>query len=265
MRTISVPFNFMRPEATGGVVDDAQPENTRLEMVSHDVTVHDLRGHESNVSLETHGFAVMRHESVCRDPRDEGEVLRVYYPEVEALIQKLTGATVVKAYGHIVRASTLDGTPAMRTPARIAHVDNDFNTTRQLAARLAPSEQQAQLMQGRFMLINVWRPLRTVERHPLAVADGSTVCRKDLVPVRLMASRAGVNDPHGLNMIHSDAHRWYYLSKMQPDEWLAFRQIDAKSDAVQFSGHSSFEDPETSENSRQRESIEIRTVSYMPW
>lgn len=264
-RQIRATFNFMDPAGTGDVVDDANPQNTRITTEPHEVTVTDLRGHEDEVSLERNGFAVLRSPTACRDFRNEDEVLGVYYPEIEALVARLTGATLVRAYGHIVRASELDGTPNMRTPALIAHVDNDFNTTRQLAARLAPEEQREALMRGRFMLINVWRPLKTVQRNPLAVLDGASVRRCDLQPVRLLASRAGVADPHGLNMVHHPAQRWYYLSDMRPDELLAFRQIDAKSDAAQFSGHTSFQDPGTAPDAPSRESIEIRTVSYLPW
>lgn len=258
-------FTFMDPAATGGVVDDADPRHTQLSTCEREVAVSDLRGREDSVSLERHGVVVLRSTTRCPDLRDAQALQAVYYPEIEALLARLTGAHCVKAYGHVVRASRTDGTPGLRTPARMAHVDNDFDTTRQLAARLAPADRREALMQGRFMLINVWRPLRPVRRDPLAVADGSTVRRCDLVPVRLLASRSGVDRPQGLNMIHHPDQRWFYLSDMQPDELLAFRQIDAKSDAVQFAGHTSFDDPTTAPDAPPRESLEIRTVSYLPW
>ena len=264
-RSIRADFVFMDPAATDGVVDDADPRNTRLATCSREVTISDLRGREDSVSLQRNGLAVLHCPTACRNPRDEAELQTVYYPEIEALVARLTGASLVRAYGHVVRASREDGTPGLRLPARMAHVDNDFGTTRQLAARLAPADRREALMQGRFMLINLWRPLRTVQRHPLAVVDGSTVRRCDLVPVRLLASRSGVNQPHGLNMIHHADQRWHYLSHMQPDELLAFRQIDACSDAVQFAGHTAFDDPTTAPDAPARESIEIRTVSYLPW
>jgi hypothetical protein len=52
---------------------------------------------------------------------------------------------------------------------------------------------------------------------------------------------------------------------MQPDEMLAFKQIDSQSDAVQWAGHSSFDDPNSAVDAAERQSIEIRAVAYLPW
>ena len=32
------------------------------------------------------------------------------------------------------------------------------------------------------------------------------------------------------NVLHRDQHRWYYLSRMQPDELLVFKSFDSKND-----------------------------------
>jgi hypothetical protein len=45
------------------------------------------------LSLDSEGLAVVKHRSAVRDFYDEDELRRVYYPEAERLVAKVTGAT----------------------------------------------------------------------------------------------------------------------------------------------------------------------------
>lgn len=265
VRTVKATLTFQDPAFEGTVVDDANRVNSITSFVDHEVTIEDLRGREDAVSLERNGFQVLRHASRCRDFGDEAQVREVYYPEIADLVKRLTGARHVACYGHIVRTRRPDAPPNARLPATNVHVDNDFETLRQMAQALAPQQDREALLHGRIMLINLWRPLATVHKHPLAVVDGTTVRRANLHPARLLASRAAASQPYGLNVSWDPGQRWYYLSAMQPDEVLAFRQIDTKSDAAQWAGHVAFEDPGSPADAPERQSIEIRTVAYVPW
>jgi hypothetical protein len=162
-----------------------------------------------------------------------------------------------------------DAPPQARTPALNVHVDNDFETLRQMAQAMAreiePAARREECLAGRQILVNLWRLLRPVRKNPLAVVDGSTVRRANLHPVKLLASRAAARDPHGFNVSHDAGQRWYYLSDMRPDEVLAFKQIDTKADEVQWAAHTSFEDPLSAPDAEERQSIEIRAVAWLPW
>ena len=42
------------------------------------------------------------------------------------------------------------------------------------------------LLKGRYQIINVWRPIKTIRKDPLGVADATSVDDEDLVPVQLV-------------------------------------------------------------------------------
>jgi len=264
-QAVEAILNFNEPDFDDSVVDDVNRANSITRFVSHSVTIHDLRGREQDVSLKKNGLQVLRHETRCRNFEDEQEILDLYYPDMEALVRQLTGARHVSCYGHILRARR-PGMPAgTRTPAQNVHVDNDFETLRQMARALAPESGREEHLAGRQILINLWRPIKPVGRDPLAVADGACMRRANLHPVRLLASRAHAKEPRGFNISHDPMQRWYYLSDMQPNEVLAFTQVDTKADAVQWAAHSAFSDPTSLPSAPERESIEIRAVAYLPW
>jgi hypothetical protein len=116
------------------------------------------------------------------------------------------------------------------------------------------------------MLVNLWRPIRPVLRTPLALCDASTVAPTDLNGSEI---RGGLMDPNrkslfGFNLSYNPKHRWYYAPRMQPDEVLVFRLFDSDRSRVQWTGHTAFDDPTSPPDAPARESIEIRTISFMP-
>jgi hypothetical protein len=129
---------------------------------------------------------------------------------------------------------------------------------------LVGQEEASRLLQRRFMLMNLWRPLKTVCKTPLAICDASTVEAGDLNPSEV---RGGLMNPdrppmHGYNLSHNPRHRWYYAPAMQPDEILAFKLCDSDRRRVQWGAHTTFDDPTSAPDAPPRESIEIRTISF---
>lgn len=53
------------------------------------MVVHDVRGEEDKLSLDATGFQICKHVSAEKDFRDEDQVKRVYYPEIEAMIKEM--------------------------------------------------------------------------------------------------------------------------------------------------------------------------------
>lgn len=120
--------------------------------------------------------------------------------------------------------------------------------------------EREQLLQGKVEIINVWRPLKKVERDPLAVCDWTSVHRDDCIRHRLVLP-SGWNE---LGKYRFNANqRWYYLSGQQPQEALVFRQFD--SGKVGEGGmtvpHSAFVDPKAVDGPA-RESIEIKMFAF---
>jgi hypothetical protein len=92
------------------------------------VAVHNGRELLSKFSLDTNGFVLTEHESAVKDFYDSDEVKSVYYPEVERLLKRETGAERVVVFDHIVRNPMLAerGEKGARAPARFVHNDYSF-------------------------------------------------------------------------------------------------------------------------------------------
>lgn len=230
----------------------------------HDVTISDMRPIASELAFERNGFVLLERPSAVESFYDEAEVERVYIPEVEALIKEQTGADKVVTFGKMLRTDKPDASEGNQ-PAFGAHVDYGDRTVRQFASEMLGEEEAGKWLAGRYMLINVWRPITIVRRCPFAVCDASTVQRSDLNDSEV---RGGLGDPnrptlYGFSVSFNPAQRWYYVPDMRPDEVLAFKLFDSDASAVQWTAHSAFEHPGTPPDAPPRESIEIRTIAFL--
>lgn len=107
--------------------------------------------------------------------------------------------------------------------------------------------------------------VQAMETRLTSEETASTVHESDLNDSEV---RGGLDDPHraplfGFNLSYSPRHRWYYAPRMQPDEILAFKLFDSDRTRVQWTGHTAFDDPTAAADAPPRESIEIRTISFM--
>src|SRR5260370_7355512 len=96
----------------------------------------------SELSLDTNGFVLTEHETAVKDFYDSDEVKSVYYPEVERLLKRVTGAERVVVFDHIVRNPLLAerGEKGVRAPARIVHNDYSFKSAPRRVRDLLPEE-----------------------------------------------------------------------------------------------------------------------------
>ena len=230
----------------------------------HEVAVHDLRGEIDTLAFDRNGFVVARGPSAAVGMSDSGARMAQFAREAEDLVAGLTGARRVISFGGMFRTdapTSADG----NLPAFGAHVDYGARTVRDFTLDQIAPEDAERLLAGRHMLINVWRPLRTVERAPLALCDASTVSRSDLFPSEVVGGLgdAGRRSLFGFNLAYNPAHRWTWLPRMQPDEAFVFRLFDSDGDAVQFTGHTAIDVPGTPADAAPRESLEIRTIAFL--
>jgi len=147
-------------------------------------------------------------------------------------------------------------------PAPRVHIDQTPKGAQQLLDRLLPHDVAAEVTSHRWQIINAWRPLKTIQKDPLAVADSTTVPDSDLLPLKRIYS----DEKEGENcVVKADGflqHRWYYINQQQPDEVLIFKQHDSDLKAkTRGTPHSSFLYPGT-EHLANRESIEVRAIVY---
>ena len=229
----------------------------------HEVRLADARAVAAELELERNAFVLVQRPSAVKSFYDADEVQRVYIPEVVALIKELTGADHVITFGLMLRTNA-PNTRQANLPAFGAHVDYGERTTRAFAIEVLGGREAERWLAGRYMLINVWRPITVVRRSPLAVCDGSTVSAEDLNDSEVHGGLGDPNRPtlYGYSVSFSPRQRWYYVPEMRPDEALVFKLFDSDRSAVQWAAHSAFELPGTPPDAPPRESIEIRTIAF---
>jgi hypothetical protein len=214
-------------------------------------------------SIERNGFTMLREPTRMKDYQDSREIEQVLYPEAIDLAKRLNHAAHAVAFGPVARSDGPEGSPS-RLPAFGAHVDYGRRTIEDFARPLL-ADQADYWLSKRVVLMNLWRPITMVYRTPLALCDASTVRSDDLHDSEI---RGGLDDPnraplYGYNLSYSPDHRWYYASRMQPEEIFAFKLYDSDSARPQWTGHTAINDPETSVGAPPRQSMEIRTISFI--
>ena len=225
------------------------------------VSIADVRSKADELSLDRHGFALVRHHSEV-DFYDEDQRTAVYETEVAELLKRATGARDVIVFDHTIRADD-DETRArrrVREPVQMVHNDYTDRSARQRLRDLIGDEPAEELMRRRFAIINVWRGIGgTVETMPLALADARTIDPADLVPVERRAHERTGEIQH-LN--HNPDQQWCYLPRVEPDEAILIKCFDSDEGRARLSAHTAFVDPTTPSGARPRESIETRTFVF---
>jgi len=245
------PFNYV----------ETQPESQsqrNFGVNEVELQVNDIRGMEKNYNLDKDAFEIIQGvSSEEKDFTDDEHIKLVYYPEVEKLLlNNVPGAHKVTIFDHTIRRSNPD---APRAPVTRVHVDQTARST-EWRVKLHNPEEADELLQGRYRIINVWRPINgPVQAHPLGFASAESVEDNDLVPVEhryphRTGETAGVR--------HNKNQRFYYLSGMRNDESLLLKCFDNKDGVGQRVPHTAFVDPRTPEGARGRESIEVRALVY---
>src|SRR5690349_16135514 len=187
---------------------------------------------------------------------DPEEIKNVYYPEVERLLRDKLGASRVFVFDHNVRNATKEG---LAVPSRQVHNDHTVNSApRRVRDHLG--EEAAELLKGRFGIVNVWRPIRgPVQDSPLALCDARSFTDADLIASDLVYPHVRGETS---TVEYQPGHRWYYFSDMQPDEALLIRVHDSAADGrARLSFHTSFDNP-LAPNAPPRESIEARALVF---
>jgi len=225
------------------------------------VIIHDIAGDEDKYTLDSHGFQFVKHESQEKDFLDDGKIKAEYYPEVEQLLKNATGATRVFIFDHTIRRAPTDfrdGTTQFRGPGKRVHIDQSYRASEDRVRFHLPDEAD-ELLGKRFQIINVWRPIKTVLRDPLALADAHSVPDSDLVPAALIyPNRKGETYAVKAN----PSHRWYFKYAQRPDEPLFIKCYDSVDDGrARRIPHTAFTNP-AHDDEPPRESIEVRTLVF---
>jgi hypothetical protein len=224
--------------------------------------IRDGRPLAAEFSLDRNGFAFVDHNTAVADFFDPAQLEAVYYPEVERLIQAVSGASRVVVFDHTLRTGDLAEREArkIREPVLWAHNDYTEWSGPQRVREILP-DQAEQLLQHRFAIIQVWRAINhPIRSNPLALVDARSVVAGDLLTAeRRYPHRVGET----YQLTYNPDHRWFYFPEMTRDEALVFKVYDsAKDGRARFTPHTSFSDPTSPADAAPRQSIEVRTFAF---
>ncbi|KID83612.1 hypothetical protein MGU_09091 [Metarhizium guizhouense ARSEF 977] len=205
--------------------------------------------------------------------QEEALIEKIYIPELESHFKEVLAAKQVRALDFQLRLRDRNfpyyGTkPELKPqPSLMTHIDVTPDATKSIVQELY-GEAADQIMQSRYQIITVWRPLRVpVKDWPLALCDASTVESKDLVPSDVIYPNYLAEN----RLVHyNDNQRWYWLSDQAENEVLVFKAVDSdpkqcnrnfgKLKRVKACPHGAFPLPDQGEAQSLRESIDVRLL-----
>ncbi|CAF0811187.1 unnamed protein product [Adineta steineri] len=264
-------INYLTSTTDGGtpwLIQQSVPTGKRSNFVQSPIpiTIHDLRGKETSVNLDTNAIEVAKYNGSIQEEFEDGsEEQKIYYDEISDFLKKRLGASRVYVYHYAFRSR---GTPLPdeqsndhhRNPVFYPHVDVDTVGLQKIVERKLGSEDGEKMKKNRFQMINIWRLIGSNPKtnKPLTICDYRSLdLDKDVRPLLI----CGVGDDitaYTLSPNAQDAHIWYYLSDMQSDEMFLFKIVDTKPDVAQFAFHTAFNNNHMSSPNAEQKSVELR-------
>jgi hypothetical protein len=227
------------------------------------VSIKNGRPLQDTFTLDLNGFAFLNQATGVTDFDDADAIKNIYYPEVEGLIQAQSEASRVIMFDHTFRFAdeALREESMTRKPVKRVHNDYTDESGPQRVRDLLPADEAEALLKKRFMIIQVWRPVRAaVESDPLAIGDARTLSPENFI---LVTRHYEHRTAYVYHISYDPRHTWYYFPEMTPDEALMFKVFDSDANAsARYTAHSAFDDPNTAPDARPRESIEARALAF---
>jgi hypothetical protein len=262
--TVEIPYTIDSGEKL--VNETFGPNNIRRSRTGSDdrkpMSIQNGRLFGDRLSLDEQGFVFVTHLTQVADFFDDEQLKSVYYPEVEQLIRRESGAARVVIFDHTLRSGdeTERETKLIREPVLSAHNDYTEWSGPNRVREILPDEAD-ELLKRRFAIIQVWRAInQPIRANPLALADAKSVAMDDLlVAERRYPHRVGQT----YRLKYNPNHRWFYFPEMRRDEALVFKVYDSDTDGrARFTPHTSFADPASPPNAPPRQSIEVRALAF---
>ena len=246
--TIEATLNYIMDDGTKLFTETGGPGATDVRTGGkpdpRKVVIHNGRPHAGEFRLDRDGFRFVRHDTKVADFYDEAKFKRVYYPEMEALVKAESGAIAVVVFDHTLRTADDELREAKKIREVVRRVHNDYTewSGPQRVRDLLPDEAD-ELLQRRFAIIQVWRPIRLpVETTPL----GDLRCAQHLArrPRDLGAPLSQPRRPDLRNHLQSASTSWFWFPLMRREEALVFKVYDSLKDGrARWTAHTAFDDP----------------------
>jgi hypothetical protein len=268
LKSVVASLNFLVPMKEKPVAYNYEPPAGVPQRTGrneeHRVAIRDARPLIGQLSLDKEGFVLLRHQTAVKNFYNEEEISSVYCPECERVMKGATGAARVVAFDHIVRnaaMATIEGSQ-IKLPAKRVHNDYTAWSSPQRVRDLMGDEAE-ELLKHRFAIINLWRPIRgPLLESPLTLCDAQSLAEENLIASDLKyPDRTGET----YSITYNPSQRYYYFPEMRADEAVLIRCFDSALEGpCRFSAHTGFDDPNSPADAPPRESIEVRTLVFLP-
>jgi hypothetical protein len=267
--TARAQLHFIKNESTGTPVvnysghDESQGYSE--EYVFQEADINNARTSKAHnpASLDKEAFKLVTFKPKKVDFLNSEQVKSAYYPEVEQIVKKETGASEVFVFDHTVRRGVKNSN---RHPAYHVHNDYTFNTGKTRATSVLGEQVVAKFAGKRMIQINVWRSIDgLVEKDPLALMDATTLDNKDLVKTQILFNDMNTGDKHTGEIFalkQNPNQRWYYYPQMDAHEAILIKGFDTDDTRSCFAMHTAFALAGQGEHNKPRQSIETRTYAF---
>lgn len=270
---VTAELTYLAPGSDSAQVRIYPPSSglaaVRPASVQHLVSIRDVRPVADRLRLDDEGFELHSRRSGFTEFYDEAAVRERYYPEVQTVMQTITGALAVIVFDHNVRSAerAARAEPGVRLPVDQVHNDYTERSGPKRKQEVLDAAGRSDLADRRVAFVNLWRPIvGPVLDNPLGVCEARSVAPEDLVATDI--DHFGEEDltvPRHRGEIysvrHNPAHRWFYVSEMRPEEFLLLKCYDSGADGrARFLPHTGFRNPACPSQFIPRESIEARTL-----
>lgn len=218
---------------------------------------------QEELSVGTNGFELIKFSSELTNVHDIDAVRRIFRPEAEQILKRLTGASRVLMFYHIVRDSSEAPLGDYFAAPRFCHVGHDRTTYESIIRTCLSAGEADALLGRRWAAYSMWKPMASLKCLPLAVCDARTVFEENLVP---NDQGADASVPHhqksGLGLAFNPKQRWYYLPDMTAEEALVLKIWDTDRDLPQWVAHSAFVDPTSKSDENPRVVFDGRFFAF---
>nr|OQO21372.1 hypothetical protein B0A51_11240 [Rachicladosporium sp. CCFEE 5018] len=209
---VGAPLDFYLPGGEGVESLDIPllNKNKSLKFDTHQVDIEDARGHKHGYTLDKNGFEFFNVPTTFTDFDNEDAIKTHYLKAIHAY-----------AINHALRSSIASSDPTPKSkldpPASVIHCDWSYRgaqlcLTEPLLPR--PWEAANHSPNTHWAAYSLWRPLVSVTRDALALADKSTVSDEDLQPYITRFATGAVNE--GASLRFREGQRFVYWGVMQP-------------------------------------------------
>lgn len=235
-------------------------ETRRANTSVQDIRVQDARQDHADgtTNLEASGFTLDRLVSAVRNFRDEDELKRVYYPEIEKLVRRVTKADHVFIRSHLIRTETpIDFNDGY---ARFVHCDYNMKRLKEFSEEVLTQYGVEPQPNWTYVWYNTWQPFdNPAINNPLAFIDWQSLPYDDVIDYFYTGHN---RDSLVAAPVYNPDHSWRYFKDMTTDEVIVFKQLDGrKGDQSVYCPHTSFDVPDAPEDAPPRRSIEMRVLA----